>query len=330
MRNIWLVAKREILIRIRSRAFIIGTIAIVLGVIGIAFLTSGGQGAEELLIPEYAKQQIAAKAEAEASVYAEHDLDPAEIQAKIAAKFEELMANYEAESPSGLTDSKYFTGYIIGIMLFVAITMTGTMIAQGVAEEKSSRIVEILLSSMSSFQLMVGKIVGIGIVGLIQIGAILGAGYIAATKFGLADNAFADINFGLALIIALAFFLVGYFSYAALYAAFASMVSRAEEVNIAIQPIMYILMIPYIATIIPTLAEIGPIQQMLNYMPLWSPVGAVVHYFQGSLTTAQALISLSISIVALPGIFYIAATIYRRSVLSTGARLRIKDVLHSD
>lgn len=328
MRNIWLVAKREMLVRMRSKAYIIGTIAIILGVVGLSFLASRGSGSEEMLIPEYARQQIAAQTEAREYVYAEYGLDVAEIDAKIAAKFEEIMAAYEAENPSGLNDSKYWVGYIVGILLFVAIVMTGTMIAQGVAEEKSSRIVEILLGSMSSFQLMAGKIVGIGIVGLVQIGVILGAGYVSAAAFGLIGDVFVGVDFGSAIIIALAFFIVGYFSYAALYAAFASMVSRAEEVNVAIQPVMYILLVPYMATVIPTLAEIGPIQHLLNYLPLWSPIGAVVHYFQGSLTTAQALLSLSISAVALPLIMYMAATIYRRSVLATGARLRIKDVLN--
>ena len=327
MRNIWLIAKREMLVRMRSKAFIIGTVAIILGIVGLTFLMSRGEAAEDVLIPEYAKQQIAAQAEAKEFVYAEYGLDVADIDAKIMVKYLEIMTEYEEENPSGLTDSKYWIGYGVGILLFVAITMTGTMIAQGVAEEKSSRIVEILLGGMSSFQLMAGKIIGIGVVGLVQIGAILGAGYASSVGFGVMGDMFADINLGFALFVALAFFLIGYFSYAALYAAFASMVSRAEEVNVAIQPVMYILMIPYFATVIPTLAEIGPVQQALNYMPLWSPIGATVHYFQGSMSTVQVLISIGISLVALPGILYLAAMIYRRSVLETGAKLKIKDVL---
>lgn len=331
MRNIWLVAKREMLVKMRNKAYILGTLVVVAGIVLLAFLGSrgnmSGEDAANVMVPEFAKQQMLLQAQAEQEVFAEHGLIAEEINAQVSARFQELLAEYQEENPDSASDARYWIGFAVGILLFMAITITGTMIAQGVAEEKSSRIVEILLSGMTSFQLMVGKIVGMAVVGLTQIAIILGAGYLAARGFGLMGDIFSGIELGSAIWLALAFFLVGYLSYATLYAAFASTVSRAEEVNIAIQPVMYVLMIPYIATILPAFGTIAPVRFILDYVPLFSPIGATVHYFQGGLTLWQALISLAISIAALPLIMLVAARIYRRSVLSTGARLKVLTIL---
>ncbi|MCL2038533.1 ABC transporter permease [Candidatus Saccharibacteria bacterium] len=330
MRNILLVAQREMLVKMRNKAYILGTLAIVLGVILLSFLGSRGDAGSvnDAMIPEFAKQQMLLQAQAEREVFAEHGLDAEQVHLQIQARFAELMDEYIAENPgSGAIDTRYWVGFVVGVLLFMAITITGTMIAQGVAEEKSSRIVEILLSSMTSFQLMVGKILGMAVVGLTQIIIILVAGYLAARGFGLMGNIFADINLGSAIWLAIGFFLVGYLSYAALYAAFASTVSRAEEVNVAIAPVMYILMVPYFATLVPIFEGIPLLRFALDYLPLFSPIGASVNYFRGGLETWQAILSLAISILALPLIMLVAARIYRRSVLSTGARLKILSVL---
>jgi ABC-2 type transport system permease protein len=143
----------------------------------------------------------------------------------------------------------------------------------------------------------------------------------------LIGDVFAGVNLGSAIWLALGFFLVGYLSYATLYAAFAATVSRTEEVNVAIAPVMYVLFIPYLAVVIPALGNIAPLRFALDYVPLFSPIGATVHYFQSGLELWQALLSLAISLAALPLIMFLASRIYRRSVLSTGARLKIINIL---
>ncbi|MCL1805865.1 MAG: ABC transporter permease [Clostridiales bacterium] len=330
MNNILLVTKREILVKMRNRAYILGTVAIVIGIIIFAFIGSRADMADasNVMIPAFAQKQMELQAQAEEEVMALHGLNAEEVNAQIALRFRELWEAYEAENPdSGGLDVRYWIGFAVGILLFMTITITGSMIAIGVAEEKSSRIVEILLSSMTSFQLMVGKILGMAVIGLTQIAVILAAAYSAARGFGLMGNIFADVDLGSAIWLALGFFLVGYLSYATLYAAFAATVSRAEEVNAAIAPVMYILLIPYMAVVIPALSNIAPLRFALDYVPLFSPIGATVHYFQGGLGLWQALLSLAISLAALPLIMFLASRIYRRSVLVTGARLKVLTVL---
>ncbi|MCL2371758.1 ABC transporter permease [Candidatus Saccharibacteria bacterium] len=331
-RNVWLIAKREMITKMRNKAYILGTLAVVLGVIGLAFFASraNDDAVSDAMIPEFARTQMALQAQAEEEVMAQYGLDAEEVRLQVAVRFNELWTEYQEENPDSGASVRYWIGFGVGILLFLAITMTGAMIAQVVAEEKSSRIVEILLSSMSSFELMVGKIIGIAVVGLVQLAIILLAGYAAARGFGLMGDIFAGINIGSAIWLAIAFFIVGYFSYATLYAAFASTVSRAEEVNVAIQPVMYVLLVPYMAVVIPAFSAIEPLRFVLTYLPLFSPIAAPVYYFQGEINLWQALISLGISLLALPLIMFAAARIYRRSVLATGAKLKILTVLRSN
>jgi ABC-type Na+ efflux pump permease subunit len=333
MRNILLVAKREMVVKMRNRAYIFGTLAVVAGIFILAFIGSRAdmENASNAMVPEFVQKQMEFQAQAEEEVMALHGLNAVEINTQITLRFQELWEAYESENPdsSGL-DVRYWIGFVVGILLFVAITVTGSMIAIGVAEEKSSRIVEILLSGMTSFQLMVGKIIGMAIIGLTQIAIILIAGYFAARGFGLIGDIFAGVNLGSAVWLAVAFFLVGYLSYATLYAAFAATVSRTEEVNAAIAPVMYVLLIPYLAVVIPVFGNIAPLRFVLDYVPLFSPIGATVHYFQGGLELWQALLSLAISIAALPLIMFFTSRIYRRSVLSTGARQKIINILRGE
>ena len=330
MYNILLVTKREMLVKMRNRAYIIGTCAVIAAIFILAFIGSRADmaNASAVMMPEFARKQIELQSQAEEEIMALHGLRAEEISTQIANRFQELQDVYKAENPdSGGLDIRYWIGFAVGIVLFMAITITGSMIALGVAEEKSSRIVEILLSSMTSFQLMVGKIIGMAVVGLTQIAIILAAAFAAARGFGLMGDIFSGVNLGSAIWLALVFFLVGYFSYATLYAAFAATVSRTEEVNAAIAPVMYILMIPYLAVVIPAFSNVAPLRFLLDYVPLFSPIGATVHYFQGGLKLWQALLSLAISLAALPCIMLLASRIYRRSVLVTGARLKILSVL---
>ena len=330
MRSILLVAKREIVVKMRNRAFIFGTLAFVIGIIAFTFIMSRADidQASTAMIPEFTLKQIEFQAQAEEEVMALYGINPEEYHTQVIIRFHELMENYLIENPEdSSTDVRYWIGFGVGIFLFMAITITGSMIAIGVAEEKSSRIVEILLSGMTSFQLMVGKIIGMAVIGLTQIAVITITAFVSARGFGLVGDVFSSINIGAGVWLAIAFFLVGYLSYATLYASFAATVSRTEEVNAAIAPVMYILMIPYLAVVIPGLGNIAPLRIVLDYVPLFSPIGATVHYFQGGLELSQALLSLAVSLIALPFIMLFASNIYRRSVLTTGARLKIVNVL---
>ncbi|MDR1616554.1 MAG: ABC transporter permease [Syntrophomonadaceae bacterium] len=333
MRNVLLIAKREMLVKMRNRAYIFGTLAVVAAILILAFISSRAdmENASTAMITESVKKQMELQAQAEEEVMALHGLNASEINAQITLRFQELWEIYETENPdSGVLVVRYWIGFGVGVLLFMSITLTGSMIAIGVAEEKSSRIVEILLSSMTSFQLMVGKIIGMAVIGLTQIVIILATGYFAARGFGLIGDVFAGVNLGSAIWIALGFFLVGYLSYATLYAAFAATVSRTEEVNAAIAPVMYILLIPYLAVVIPVFGNIAPLRFVLDYVPLFSPIGATVHYFQGGLDLLQALLSLAISLAALPLIMLLASRIYRRSILATGARQKIITILRGN
>ena len=114
-------------------------------------------------------------------------------------------------SPTPAVDSgQVVAGYVAGILLFLSLMTAGQLVAQGVVEEKSSRVVELLLSTLRPWQLMAGKVLGIGIVGLTQVAATLGAGSATAFALGLVNTTTLDV--GSTAAWALVWFVIGFAS----------------------------------------------------------------------------------------------------------------------
>src|SRR5207302_10881710 len=167
-------------------------------------------------------------------------LDPATVEARAAS------ANVRVRSLQPV-DPERFEEQIIGlfaaIVLYAALLMYGTFVAQGVVDEKASRIVEILLSTVRPRQLLLGKVVGIGLVGFLQLAIVGGAGLVMA----LATKVVAVPAVGVGAIVgALLWFVLGFFLYSLLFAAGGSLVSRQEEVGAVISPITILLIVAYL------------------------------------------------------------------------------------
>lgn len=168
----------------------------------------------------------------------------------------------EKDKQKGRSDaevaSNYFLVFLLVIALFTTIQTYGTMVAQGVVEEKSTRIMEILINATTPMQLMFGKLFGIGLVGLVQFAIVGTAAIIAFLVQGPVSQAIlghstGSVNFagiGISVILYfLAFFILAYFLYAGLYAAIGSLCSRTEDVQQAIAPLVFLNMIGYFAAI---------------------------------------------------------------------------------
>src|SRR5699024_3865818 len=118
--------------------------------------------------------------------------DPAQVDAAVLGAQPVVTTLEEPEPGPELGAS--ILGQVVGILIFVAIMMTGQMVAQGVVEEKSSRVIEILLATIRPAELIAGKVVGIGVLGLAQVVVYVGAGALSAQAFGLLDGV--DIDLG--------------------------------------------------------------------------------------------------------------------------------------
>jgi len=251
--------------------------------------------------------------------------DPAQVAGDIATAEPTVRTIGE---PSEFDPARYITGLVTGILLFMAIMISGQLIAQGVVEEKTSRVVELLLSTVRPWQLMAGKVLGIGLVGLGQVALVVVAGVGTALGLGLVDTS--TIDLGTAAVWALVWFVVGFVSYALLMAGLGALVSRQEDVGAVTTPVTFLMVVPYIVGVsVAPWAPDNPLVVWLSYVPLCSPLLMPVRIALGSAETWEALLALGLSVAVVPVLVWLAAKIYSNAVLRTGARVRLKDALRT-
>ncbi|MBD5786541.1 ABC transporter permease [Cellulosimicrobium terreum] len=251
--------------------------------------------------------------------------DPAQVAGDMATAEPEVRTIGEA---SEFDPARYITGLVTGILLFMSIMISGQLIAQGVVEEKTSRVVELLLATVRPWQLMAGKVLGIGTVGLGQVALVVIAGAGTALGLGLVDTS--TIDLGAAAAWALVWFVVGFVSYALLMAGLGALVSRQEDVGAVTTPVTFLMIVPYILGIsVAPWAPDNPLVVWLSYVPLCSPLLMPVRIALGSAETWEALLALGLSLAVIPVLVWLAAKIYSNAVLRTGARVKLKDALRT-
>lgn len=210
-------------------------------------------------------------------------------------------------------------------LLFGALIGTGSMIATGVVEEKTSRIVEILLATIKPTQLLAGKILGVGVYGLFQIGVLGVALAIAATVLGVDAL---EIDVGSALLWLVVWFLIGYLLFALLFGGFAALVSRQEDIGSVTTPLLFLLFIPFYATmfLVPNDPD-STLVRALSLIPFFAPFMIPVRDAFGAVEAWEMAAALGISLVTIPALVWLAARVYRRGVLHTGGKMRLSEAL---
>ncbi|MDR0846169.1 MAG: ABC transporter permease [Lactobacillales bacterium] len=218
--------------------------------------------------------------------------------------------------------SKYFVGLACSMMLFFLIFMGGSLIAQGIAEEKGGKIVEVLLSTVKPTQLMAGKVIGIGIVNFVQFAVPLAAGLITSGCLGLLKQ-LPDINVGSIAIVLAMWFIVGYLSYAVVFAAFGATASNQDDAKTAIMPITLVSVLALYAGIyMPmTLAANSIWLHIAVWCPFISIYVAPTSFAMGVIGLPEMLGSFAVSVVVLPLAIWVSAKVYQRSVLLSGTTI---------
>ncbi|GII99177.1 ABC-2 type transport system permease protein [Sediminihabitans luteus] len=249
--------------------------------------------------------------------------DPDEVATALATSAPEVTAL----SPGDTTDvAQIAAGLLVGILIFMSIMLSGQLIAAGVVEEKQSRVVEILLASIRPWELLVGKVLGIGTVGFIQIALVAGAGAGTAAALGLVDAS--ELSLGAAAGWLVVWYVIGYLTYAFALAGAASLVSRQEDVGSVIAPFTTLMIVPYVIAIsIAPYDTDNTLVRWISYVPFCSPLVMPVRVAVGGVEPWEIALSLGLSILVIPVVVWLAARIYRGAVLRTGARLKVKDVL---
>ncbi|GAA3659999.1 ABC transporter permease [Nonomuraea antimicrobica] len=216
---------------------------------------------------------------------------------------------------------------VLVLILFMLILGQVVMVAMGVVEEKGSRIVEILLASVRPWQLLGGKIVGLGILGLINLVTILVVGLGAAFASGLA----ADFPPGIPGLVAgvVLWFVLGYAFFATLAAASASLVSRQEEVNSVLTPLTMIIMATYFVAFYASNEPTGTLATVASYIPPFSSMIMPVRMAATEVPMWQVGLSMAAMLAAVVAVLAFGAKVYERAVLRTGARLKLGEVLRT-
>ncbi len=209
------------------------------------------------------------------------------------------------------------TGFIVVLVLFLAVQMAGAYIMMGIMEEKGTRIVEILLTSVQARDLLLGKVVGIGALGLIQILSLLVA-FVAAAAINNVDIPVLD---PLTLMVGLVWFVVGYLLYGSLFAAGASLAPSQEDSQSTVAPVGVVVMISYFASILTTGSTPSTVTDLITYFPTVSPFAFPARMATGDATWWQSGLAMAIALATTAAVFGFSARVYVRSVLHTERKL---------
>ena len=233
----------------------------------------------------------------------------------------------------------YLLGFGLTILIFMLIVLYGNWIAMSVVEEKSSRVMEVILNAATPLQLLTGKVLGVGALALTQYAAILLAGVaalfaqgpLAAFVLGEAGGQVglpAGLTIGMLLLLGV-FGVLGFLLYGVLYAAAGSLVSRQEDVQAAVMPLAIVstggyLVAVYAATGLLDIRE-GWIS-FLAQIPFISPFLMLSRVSAGEASAAEVLLAIAILVVSIAVALWIAARIYAAGVLLYGQRPSIRSI----
>lgn len=232
----------------------------------------------------------------------------------------------------------FVVAYLISLLLFMAILLYGVNVMSSVLEEKRDRIVEVLVSSLRPFQLMLGKVAGAGAVSFFQflIWGVSGrivislrgpiARALGADPSQIQDITLPHIPFD-TLVVFMACFLGGFLLYSAMFAAVGAMSSNEQEARQAQQPVTYLLMISYLSFIGLTNDPSSTFAKTLSIVPFTSPIATPVRWAGGSMGVGELVVSLAMLAVAIVGVTWVAARIYRVGILMTGKRPNLKELM---
>ncbi|HXJ63946.1 MAG TPA: ABC transporter permease, partial [Actinomycetota bacterium] len=215
--------------------------------------------------------------------------------------------------------------YVGLLILYLALITYGGWIAVGVLEEKSSRIVEILLSTVRPATLMAGKVVGIGACGLLQFGSIVVAALVTASAIG---KDVLPSGSTLAILSALMWFLVGFAFYSSLYAAAGSLGSKTQDAQAVVAPLQVLLLIIYLVGTITALANPdAPLIVVMSFFPPTAPMTMSVRAIVGDVPAWQIAISLALTLVTTVFLIRLAGRVYASAILRTGPRMKFRQAL---
>ncbi|QCJ41670.1 ABC transporter permease [Bacillus sp. S3] len=260
------------------------------------------------------------------------NLAPAQLQKLYEpVSFEKVALERNAKTEEELNQARGLV-YVLLFIIYFAVIMYANMIAMEVATEKSSRVMEILISSVSPIKQMFAKILGIGLLSLTQLAAFLIVGYYSLTKNmeSLKEGFFGVYGFGEipvgTIIYAVIFFILGYFLYATLAAFLGSLVSRIEDVQQMITPMTLLVVAGFMIAMFGLGKPDASFITATSYIPFFTPMIMFLRVGMLTIPAWEALVGIAILIATIIVLAIFGARVYRGGVLMYGKSNSYKDI----
>ena len=225
----------------------------------------------------------------------------------------------------------FAVAFVIGLMIYITLLVYGQQIMAAVIEEKETRIAEILFSSAKPFELMMGKLVGVGLAGMTQLAIWLGS-LLILTGIGVATVAMTAMNFAmpdispLAVVYFFIFFILGFFIYSTIYALIGSMVTTVQEGGqFAMFPVI-ILVIGFYMTFMVIRDPSSSLAFWVSIAPFFAPITMPVRILTETPPFWQIALSILLNGAAIAGLVWLAARVYRVGMLMYGKKATIPEV----
>ena len=252
-------------------------------------------------------------------------LTPEQIQT-LSGNFNFEMIQTEEEEVQG----NQFAMMMMSLVLFYAIYFCAYQVSSSITTEKTSKIIETLVTSTKPKTIVLGKTIGIGVVGLIQIAAIIITALISSALFleegaldGIVD--FSTITPFLGFITAI-YFILGYATYALLYALTGSTVSKPEDVQSANGPIAIVAVIGFYLAYFTMMNPTSELNKLAAILPISSPFCMPFRVMMGIATNSEIAISIAVMLVTILVVAQISIKIYSQAILNYGSKMSLKDI----
>lgn len=245
----------------------------------------------------------------------------------ITPNFDYELEQTEEEKANG----NVFAIMLLSIVLFYAIYFCAYQVSSSITTEKTSKIIETLVTSTSPKTIVLGKTIGIGVVGLLQLILLVGTALISAKAFLDPEliNSILDISaitpyLG---IITVMYFILGYLAYALLYALTGSTVSKPEDIQSANGPVAMLAVIGFYLSYFTMMNPTSSLNVFASIFPISSPFCMPFRIMMGLASTTDVLISIAVLIITILVIAKVTIKIYSNAILNYGTKMGIKDIM---
>ncbi len=229
----------------------------------------------------------------------------------------------ELTSTGGKSEDELFAAsalvYVLLFLMYFTIAIYGGMIVKEIANEKSSRVMELLISAASPIQHMLAKILSIATVSLVQLSILVGVGYYSAQNSSLFNQLSLDSLSARTIIYLFVFFLLGYFLYATLLAALGSLVSRVEDAQQVTLPVILLIVAAFMISMFSLNAPTNQAVVVLSFVPFFTPMVMFLRVMLTDVSLWQVSISLILMLISISLALFVGTKFYRGGVLFYGS-----------